>query len=90
MYLILKSFRNLKENCGEFCDKYIEYDEVLILLDLILNKISVYRHLIVNVEQLKKMKEVCTTQIVNEGKKIIAIDSQIRFFDIFLFISSSR
>ena len=34
--------------CDERLDKYLEYDPVLIIIDLILHKIEVYRHLLFN------------------------------------------
>lgn len=36
------------KNCGEIVDKYVEYDSVLIALDLVLQKVSVYKHLFNN------------------------------------------
>jgi hypothetical protein len=34
--------------CGAFVDKYVEYDEVLIFIDMILLKPQAYRHMIFN------------------------------------------
>lgn len=34
--------------CGEIVDKYIEYDIVLVVIDLILQYIGAYRHLLIN------------------------------------------
>lgn len=35
-------------NCGQFCDKYVEHDFVVIFIDLVLIKPQVYRHLLHN------------------------------------------
>ncbi|KXN65675.1 hypothetical protein CONCODRAFT_62082, partial [Conidiobolus coronatus NRRL 28638] len=35
-------------NCKEFCDPYLEQDGIIIFIDLVLHKSSVYRHLIFN------------------------------------------
>ncbi|OAA46376.1 Arv1 protein [Metarhizium rileyi] len=35
-------------NCGRFCDKYVEYDFVVLFIDLVLIKPQVYRHLLHN------------------------------------------
>lgn len=34
--------------CGQFCDKYVEHDFVVIFIDLVLIKPQVYRHLLFN------------------------------------------
>ena len=36
--------------CGSFVDRYVEYDGVLIVLDLVLHKNPAYRHLLFNSE----------------------------------------
>ncbi|VDN51287.1 unnamed protein product [Dracunculus medinensis] len=36
------------ENCGKLVDKYVEYDTVLIIIDLVLQYIGAYRHLLIN------------------------------------------
>ncbi|KAJ0348684.1 hypothetical protein KNSL1_005272 [Colletotrichum chrysophilum] len=35
-------------NCGQFCDKYVEHDFVVLFIDLVLIKPQVYRHLLHN------------------------------------------
>ncbi|KAJ3457435.1 hypothetical protein FSOLCH5_012004 [Fusarium solani] len=35
-------------NCGQFCDKYVEHDFVVLFIDLVLIKPQVYRHLLYN------------------------------------------
>ncbi|KAK2616826.1 hypothetical protein QQS21_000203 [Conoideocrella luteorostrata] len=35
-------------SCGRFCDKYVEYDFVVVFIDLVLIKPQVYRHLLHN------------------------------------------
>lgn len=34
--------------CGEVADKYVEFEGVLIAIDMVLHKLSVYRHLLFN------------------------------------------
>ncbi|MFH4973514.1 hypothetical protein AB6A40_000223 [Gnathostoma spinigerum] len=36
------------KKCGNLVDKYIEYDNVLVIIDIILQYIGAYRHLLVN------------------------------------------
>ncbi|XP_023247050.1 protein ARV1 isoform X2 [Copidosoma floridanum] len=36
------------ENCGKFADKYVEYDPVIVLVDLVLLEKPAYRHLLYN------------------------------------------
>ncbi|KJH50884.1 Arv1-like family protein [Dictyocaulus viviparus] len=36
--------------CNEVVDKYVEYDTMLVVIDLIIHNISAYRHLIYNME----------------------------------------
>ena len=38
----------LQDHCGQFADRYIELDSVMILIDMILHKPRVYRHLLFN------------------------------------------
>ena len=40
----------LQEKCCENVDRYIEYDTVLVLLDILLHKSQAYRHVLFNVE----------------------------------------
>lgn len=39
------------ETCGSFADKYVEYEFMLIFLDLVLHKTAAYRHLLFNRDQ---------------------------------------
>jgi len=36
------------QKCGNFCDKYVEHDFVVMFIDLVLIKPQVYRHLLHN------------------------------------------
>jgi transcription elongation factor Elf1 len=36
------------ENCGKFCDKYVEFDLTILFIDMILLKATAYRHLVYN------------------------------------------
>lgn len=38
----------LKKGCGSVVDKYVECDNMLIFLDLMLQKIPAYRHVLYN------------------------------------------
>ena len=38
----------IQEHCKAISDKYVEYDEVILLLDALLLRVQVYRHLIFN------------------------------------------
>ncbi|KZS91732.1 Arv1-domain-containing protein [Sistotremastrum niveocremeum HHB9708] len=52
LYTLYNTAHNLRlescENCGNFADPYIEHDAFVIVLDLILLKRGVYRHLLFN------------------------------------------
>ena len=39
-----------QENCKQIIDKYIEYDSITVFIDILLLKISAYRHFIFNTE----------------------------------------
>jgi hypothetical protein len=38
----------MQAHCGEFADKYVEYELILICIDLLLLKLPVYRHCLFN------------------------------------------
>lgn len=40
----------MQENCNQIVDKYIEYDITTVFIDILLLKISAYRHFIFNTE----------------------------------------
>ncbi len=42
------TFELLQESCGRIVDEYMEYDLVLVLLDLLLQRLPAYRHLLFN------------------------------------------
>lgn len=42
------NFRTIQPNCLAFADPYVEHDPLTLLLDLILLKREVYRHLLFN------------------------------------------
>ncbi|KAG7444746.1 uncharacterized protein BT62DRAFT_899502 [Guyanagaster necrorhizus] len=52
LYTVYESASNLRlercSNCHAFVDPYIEYDDLILLIDLILLKSGVYRHLLFN------------------------------------------
>jgi hypothetical protein len=37
-----------QKDCHEVADKYVEYDNVLVVLDLILHRVGAYRHVLFN------------------------------------------
>lgn len=39
---------SFQKGCGEVVDKYVEYDTMLVVIDLIIHNISAYRHLLYN------------------------------------------
>lgn len=50
-FVILKIKFNIKKkkgNCSKLADKYVEYDPVIIFLDLVLLRVQVYRHILFN------------------------------------------
>lgn len=46
--LIIFFFFFLQDNCKQITDKYVERDNVLITIDLLLHRPQVYRHLLIN------------------------------------------
>jgi hypothetical protein len=38
----------VQSSCGSFADKYVEYELILVCLDLLLLKVQVYRHCLYN------------------------------------------
>lgn len=49
------------KHCSQICDKYVEYDVVILLLDLILLQKQVYRHLIFNFYEPEERNRALTT-----------------------------
>jgi hypothetical protein len=48
------------QKCGQFCDKYVEHDFVVMFIDLVLIKPQVYRHLLYNALMHKEDRlDVC-------------------------------
>lgn len=45
--------------CGEKADKYIEYDQNLLALQVVLCKKQIYRHLFFNQEKIENIKRSC-------------------------------
>nr|CAI5855488.1 unnamed protein product [Callosobruchus analis] len=52
--------------CGEIADKYVEYDTVIIIIDLILLNISAYRHILFN-SVFKNFWKLATVLLVVES-----------------------
>lgn len=38
----------MQEQCGSVADKYVEYEAIILLIDMLLHKPSVYRHMMYN------------------------------------------
>ncbi|GLV31938.1 ACAT-related protein required for viability 1 [Carabus blaptoides fortunei] len=52
------------ENCGEISDKYIEYDPVIIMIDLVLLQKQAYRHFLFNTEFKNHLKLAILVQLM--------------------------
>eukprot|EP01080_Neovahlkampfia_damariscottae_P002471 gene2471-3180_t len=48
---------NICKNCNQYVDKYIEYEFIIIFIDLLLHKIPAYRHIIYNLYDQKTIKQ---------------------------------
>ncbi|CAK7228151.1 hypothetical protein SCUCBS95973_006783 [Sporothrix curviconia] len=59
-------------NCGQFCDKYVEHDFVVIFIDLVLIKPQVYRHLLHNT--LMRERDQFDPSIVRLGVLLLLFD----------------
>jgi len=53
------SFLDVQAHCNSFADKYVEYDIVLIALDMILHRLGVYRHILFNLPRNTNEFSVC-------------------------------
>lgn len=65
-------------NCGTFADKYIENDIVIVFLDMILHKRSVYRHLLCN--RIKFGRNGLNSDIVKLGVILILFEVYLKWF----------
>ncbi|ODV97937.1 hypothetical protein PACTADRAFT_427 [Pachysolen tannophilus NRRL Y-2460] len=66
-------------NCNKISDKYVEYDKVLLFIDLILLKPQAYKHLVYNTNLIN------TTVIAKQNyKAIIRILILINLFEVYL------
>lgn len=43
-------FDCLQKNCNEIADKYIEFESIIVLIDLVLMSKPAYRHVLFNTE----------------------------------------
>ncbi|CAK7273701.1 hypothetical protein SEPCBS119000_005792 [Sporothrix epigloea] len=59
-------------NCGQFCDKYVEHDFVVIFIDLVLIKPQVYRHLLHNM--LMRERDQFDPSIIRLGVLLLLFD----------------
>eukprot|EP00474_Spongospora_subterranea_P006509 CRZ06967.1 hypothetical protein [Spongospora subterranea] len=64
-------------SCKKAADKYVEFETMLIILDLILHKIQVYRHILFNV--FPNMDEGLTRIVLKMIPGIIFFDTYLRW-----------
>jgi len=55
------------ENCGNICDKYVEYEGTLILLDLALQNKEAYRHVLFNENHTSTILKMALLTLIVEG-----------------------
>ncbi|RKF72815.1 Protein arv1 [Golovinomyces cichoracearum] len=60
------------QNCGRFCDKYVEHDYVILFIDLVLIKPQVYRHLLHN--KFMREKDRFDPYIIRIGILLLLFD----------------
>eukprot|EP00921_Rhytidocystis_pertsovi_P020649 GHVQ01032950.1.p1 GENE.GHVQ01032950.1~~GHVQ01032950.1.p1 ORF type:complete len:467 (+),score=46.53 GHVQ01032950.1:194-1594(+) len=65
-------------HCGETADKYIEYDSLILLLELILHKQQAYRHVLFN--RLKYIDRGLDKEIIKFSIAIIFFDAYTKWF----------
>ncbi|EGW31596.1 uncharacterized protein SPAPADRAFT_56416 [Spathaspora passalidarum NRRL Y-27907] len=76
--------------CGQIADKYIEYDSVILFLDILLLKKQAYRHLAFNlteIELLKQSKQRFNGRMVgifNKYKQLMKVMFVIVLFEVYL------
>ena len=71
------SFQN---HCGQFADKYVEFDAVLLTLDVILHKTSVYRHVLHNVHSRRSGTGMGTLQEPRVMLGALLVDTYVKWF----------
>ena len=64
--------------CGRIADKYVEYDTLLILLDMLLHRTSVYRHLLCNRAQSREATRA-TSHLLASGVALLLCDAYLRW-----------
>merc|ERR1712142_1130228 len=69
-------------HCGCICDKYIEYEGTLILLDLALQSDAAFRHVLINENHMPTiLKMVLLTLIVEGYCRWAAFSTGSQFFE---------
>ena len=63
--------------CGQTADKYVEYDSRLILLDMLLHRTSVYRHLLCN-RAHNRAHGVARTSLLAFGLAVLLCDAYLK------------
>eukprot|EP00920_Eleutheroschizon_duboscqi_P028510 GHVT01069440.1.p1 GENE.GHVT01069440.1~~GHVT01069440.1.p1 ORF type:complete len:663 (+),score=63.07 GHVT01069440.1:357-2345(+) len=66
------------DRCGEVADRYVEYDALLILLELILHKEQAYRHILFN--RLAYVDRGVDREIVKFAVAIVFFDAYTKWF----------
>jgi len=52
MFVCQRLLTTMQKDCHAVADKYVEYDNVLVVLDLILHRVGAYRHVLFNNSQV--------------------------------------
>ncbi|KII89684.1 hypothetical protein PLICRDRAFT_158792 [Plicaturopsis crispa FD-325 SS-3] len=84
LYTVYESADNLRleqcKSCHEFADPYVEHDELTLLLDLILLKRDVYRHLLYNrgSEPRRAFRNTSATDVVQDDDKVRQMKKKAR------------
>lgn len=78
MYLIINLY-SFQETCGLLADKYIEYDPVIILVDLILLKKRAYRHLLYNCDITPSWKLVIILWLIESFRNFFLCNNNKQY-----------
>lgn len=60
------TFYMIQPNCHSFADPYVEHDELTLLIDLLLLKPAVYRHLLYNRGSEPRKEDGTPAKLVNQ------------------------
>ena len=65
-----------QKRCGKFCDKYLEFNSVVIFIDALLLKPQAYRHLLFNKFQRTAFKQI----LFKVSIILLAVDVFVKWF----------